>query len=211
MLLEHGHHVHVLERDPGDPKSHMAGIGMAEHALTFLELYDRVQQPLGIWSEVFQAIDRDSRVTPFSKVKRLITTWDALYWRLTKNFDGEGGEYCEAPTEEISGKKPRKMGIYDAGKKLLSLDTTGKDVKVTVLDVITNKQETLNAGLVIGADGPNSLVRRILLPNLTVDPVYPGYVAWRGVVPENRLSIETRKIFEKQISYFFMPPEHIIV
>lgn len=211
MLLEHGYNVHILERDPGDPKSHMAGVCVAEHVLTFLDIHDRVQQPLGIWSEVFQSLDRDSHVKPFLKAARLITTWDALYWRLRKNFDGLGGEYCEAPIEEVSGRKPRKKGIYDTGKKIVKLDAREKDVIVTMVDVATSKEKVLTAGLVIGADGPNSIVRRTLLPHMPIAPAYPGYVAWRGVVPESKLSLETREIFQKNISYFLMPNEHIIV
>ncbi|MBN3789141.1 hypothetical protein G3N94_19900 [Burkholderia sp. Ac-20353] len=47
----------------------------------------------------------------------------------------------------------------------------------------------IRADLLIGADGPQSTTRALLLPGAqpAAQPAYAGYVAWRGLVPEAAL------------------------
>jgi 2-polyprenyl-6-methoxyphenol hydroxylase-like FAD-dependent oxidoreductase len=56
------------------------------------------------------------------------------------------------------------------------------------------------AELVIAADGWNSSVRRALLPD--VEPVYAGYVAWRGVADERDLPAEVLEVFADRFTFF---------
>lgn len=215
MLLEYGHNVHIIERDSGNPESHMAGICAAEHVLTFIRKFDRMKEPLGIPSEFFQSLDPLGNVRPFLKAHRVITSWDALYWRLRVGFDGAGGDFydvaCEESLEQKYEMKKRGKGFYDTGKRVVRISTKETGVTVSVVDAVTKEEQILTAGLVIGADGPNSLVRETLLPNVSIQRTYAGYVAWRGVVPENNVSLETRKIFQKNISYVLLPGEHMII
>ena len=215
MLLEYGHDVHIIERDSGSPESYMAGICAAEHVLTFLRKFDRVKEPLGIPSELFQSVDRQGNVRPFLKAERVITSWDALYWRLRMGFDGVGGDFydtdCEGAVELKQETKKRGKGFYDTGKRVVRISTEESGIAVSFVDAVTKEEEILKAGLVIGADGPNSFVRQTLLPNATPQRAYAGYIAWRGVVPENQVSPETRQIFQKNISYALLPGEHMIM
>lgn len=215
MLLDYGHNVHIIERDSGSPESYMAGICAAEHVSTFLRKFDRIKEPLGIPSELFQSIDRQGNVRPFLKAKRVNTSWDVLYWRLRMGFDGARSDFYGADSEgtlELKhDMKKRGTALYDTGKKVVRIQSEKTGVTVSVVDAVTKKEESLTAGLVIGADGPGSIVRETLLPEVTAQRAYAGYVAWRGVVPENQVSRETREIFQKNISYVLLPGEHMII
>jgi len=57
----------------------------------------------------------------------------------------------------------------------------------------------IDADLVVFADGISSSGRRLLLPD--VRPVYAGYVAWRGLVPEVEVSQETRAVLDDACTF----------
>ena len=57
----------------------------------------------------------------------------------------------------------------------------------------------VEADLVVFADGIASTGRRLLLPD--VSPVYSGYVAWRGLVPEADVSAETRAVLDDACTF----------
>jgi 2,6-dihydroxypyridine 3-monooxygenase len=59
------------------------------------------------------------------------------------------------------------------------------------------------------ADGVGSTARAALLPD--VRPLYAGYVAWRGVVPETELTSETRAALDDAITYYVYANSHILV
>jgi 2-polyprenyl-6-methoxyphenol hydroxylase-like FAD-dependent oxidoreductase len=58
----------------------------------------------------------------------------------------------------------------------------------------------MEADLVIGADGPSSMIRSILTPG--VERKYAGYVALRGTVPEDSVSPKTREAFSERFTFF---------
>jgi 2,6-dihydroxypyridine 3-monooxygenase len=64
------------------------------------------------------------------------------------------------------------------------------------------------ADLVVVADGVASTARRRLLPG--VDPVYSGYVGWRGTVTESQLSHETFGVLGDAITYGLIDSSHIV-
>jgi len=61
----------------------------------------------------------------------------------------------------------------------------------------TRKEE---ADLVIGADGPSSTIRSILLTK--VQREYAGYVAWRGTVLESAASESLKETFLDHFTFF---------
>ena len=61
----------------------------------------------------------------------------------------------------------------------------------------------------MGADGIGSFMRESLVP--TSKSVYAGYVAWRGMVPESKLSSELIERLGDAITYFVYPGSHILV
>jgi 2,6-dihydroxypyridine 3-monooxygenase len=63
--------------------------------------------------------------------------------------------------------------------------------------------------MLVFADGMASTGRSILLPE--VEPEYAGYVAWRGTVPEQRLSAATRSDLADSMIYQVLDDGHILV
>lgn len=67
----------------------------------------------------------------------------------------------------------------------------------------------IDGDLLVCADGLGSTARSILLPG--VDPVYAGYVAWRGVTPEAALSDRARSDLADAMLYQVLDHSHILV
>jgi 2-polyprenyl-6-methoxyphenol hydroxylase-like FAD-dependent oxidoreductase len=70
---------------------------------------------------------------------------------------------------------------YHLGHGLISLEATAEGALARFAN-----GRTVEADLVVAADGFRSTVREILLP--AIQPAYAGYVAWRGLVDEAALS-----------------------
>jgi 2-polyprenyl-6-methoxyphenol hydroxylase-like FAD-dependent oxidoreductase len=64
------------------------------------------------------------------------------------------------------------------------------------------------ADLVVGADGLRSTLRAAHLPGLA--PEYAGYLAWRGVVPETRLSPAARAALMPYFAFCLPPGEQML-
>ncbi len=67
---------------------------------------------------------------------------------------------------------------------------------------------SIAADLLIGADGIRSTVRQQFWPEAV--PRYAGYIAWRGVIEEDRLSRETHEALFTRIAFCLPPSEHIV-
>lgn len=223
VLHRLGSSVRILEQSPTEtPASHMAGVCLGPDVLRFLERFDRAKHiPLGIPSELLQSLDDKGVAHPFLRASRIMSSWDALYFRLRANFDGWVSEYVPQPPgplpadgESVESAKARAQ--YDVGKQVVDVTENVKEggVLVTVKDRVNGGAELrLRAELVLGADGPNSVVRKSFLPPGVAERQYAGYVAWRGVVPEELVSEETRQIFSANITYSMLKGEgaHVIV
>lgn len=209
MLRRQGYNVHVLEQESGDREAHMAGVGAAADVLQFLQKYDVVDQPLGIPSECLQSLDTHGKITPFLKATRVLTSWDALYYRLRANFEETGNRYYRFPTD-CKGTREGQSSVLE-GKRVKDISVNDGRVFVVVQDLETSEETMMQTDMLIGADGANSTVRRIFMPHAASRPQYSGYVAWRGVVPESDISETTRKIFQYNVTYFLLPREHVIV
>lgn len=68
---------------------------------------------------------------------------------------------------------------------------------------------TTSATVVIAADGVGSLTRRLLVPG--IEPRYTGYVAWRGMVDERDLSIDTVRRFQDSLCSHSGDRTHILL
>ena len=220
--------VTILERTPGMLPSQGAGLviqpDMAEFLLHFKVCTSLSQ--LSFQSSGRQYVDKQGNVIGGDDEPQFFSAWDVLYHalraavpersyragcavqsiqevdhhtadtssKLVTPVSNEASSFSEQ--EEFSGKKKIKTPST----------TTSSSVQVTFLQHNSGKQQkNFTADLVIGADGPGSLVRSQFLPHQRSK--YQGYVAWRGVLlekdtPENVLSFLGQKFTVYQGSNF---------
>ena len=111
------------------------------------------------------------------------SSWNTVYRHLLQCF---GRERYELGGEVTGFEVPRtRCGSALAGGRATTVD------------------------LLVCADGIGSAIRRGLLPD--VEPVYAGYVAWRGMVPERSLPSATAAALGDAITYFVYANSHILV
>ena len=207
MLKRLGHSVHILEQSPESIlHGQAAGIRAGEEVQEFFQKYDMLNEPYYLDCPGLQFIDRDMKNLRFVSFPMAMTSWTALYYRLRANFDGFTSEHCPKPPESttIDG-----TAICDFGKRVTDVSYTNGRVEISFDDTINGRSGSLHADLVIAADGSNSAVRRLLLPEL--QRPYAGYVAWRGSVLEKDTSEETRQVIKDDFMVFKMPRNYILV
>jgi 2-polyprenyl-6-methoxyphenol hydroxylase-like FAD-dependent oxidoreductase len=76
------------------------------------------------------------------------------------------------------------LGALPPGTVVTGAEVVGvtENGDVTYREAETGREHTVSAGLVVGADGIRSVVRRALWPDAAA-PAYVGVTAWRGVTP----------------------------
>ena len=208
MLKQLGHRVRILEKQVGSPTSQMAGIALGAQVDEFLKRFDRLDQSFALKSECLQKIDSQGRMKTFFVTPRAVTSWDALFYRLRANFDGLRSTYYPEPPQP---DPEDGTAVYDPGKQMTDVLLRDGRVAIAFDDLETGGSGKADADLVLGADGPASVVRQKVLSASAVQRSYSGYVVWRGVIPEMNVSEETRKCFQENITYLLLQGEHAIV
>jgi 2-polyprenyl-6-methoxyphenol hydroxylase-like FAD-dependent oxidoreductase len=207
ILKRFGHHIRILERTPTALLHNQgAGIVFGGPAQEFFQKYDRTRSSLAITSYTRQYLNKNGDVIDSEDQEQQMTSWDLLYNVLREGFDG-GGE--ESYFSRLNNNEMRKVdeigkndgiGEYLYGHKVTSLTDIGSGGVEVEFEDKDGKGGSLKANMVIGADGPSSTVRKILMPD--VERTYAGYVAWRGTVLESEVEEETRKCFAEKFTFF---------
>lgn len=210
ISLKHaGYNVVIIEQDNNERLSHMAGLSLGPSAVDFLLHHDRLQGSFAHTVGCVQSLKDDGAQRVLAAGRRDITSWDTLYYRLRSNFDGYASTYCPlAPQDAVtdgSAAYVSNMRVLDIGRST----ATDSLLTLTMQDRRSHHVSTMAADLVIGADGPDSLIRAKYHPE--VQRQYAGYIAWRGTVPENILSDLTCKSIANSVTCHVMDRHHIIV
>lgn len=211
VALKHaGHTVTVIEKGGNERPSHMAGLCLGLDTAIFLKCHDRHETVFSYNCTSIQAVTKDGGIQTFLKARREVTNWDTFYFRLRSLFDGYNDNlYYPMPPQS---SHTDGHFAYKCHSELTNVcrSTRGEDKMIlTILDHETRQTSTKEADLVIGADGPNSVIRAKYIPS--VRRRYSGYVAWRGMVPESDVSASTRQIFERSVTVHMMYRHHCVM
>ena len=113
---------------------------------------------LGVDVTMRRTLDRSGAVAGDFVCPQTLTSWDRVFRMLREKFPDER---------------------YHIGKELQRVEQRGDRVVAHFAD-----GSSAEGDLMVGADGFRSNVRAEVLPE--VKPVYAGYIAWRGLVDEER-------------------------
>lgn len=193
-----------MERNP-TPLLHHQGAGVVAGGETqaFFEKYDTSRRPIAVTSKLRQYLDRRGHQIHEEHSKQQMTSWDLLYYLLRANFDGLRSGYCDTLPPQVGEGE----GTYEYGHLVENVKDLGDQVEVQY-ETKEGHVETARADLVIGADGPSSTIRKLLLPQVKRE--YTGYVAWRGTVPENRVSQRTYSSLVEKFTFYHAEATQIL-
>ena len=165
LLLRAGHDVLVLERSTRSLQGRGAGIVTHEGLRAVLRAAGvSTDHTLGIDVAERVVLGADGQALCRCAHPQILTSWGRLYTLLRAALP-ESNHRLAASVMSVASNDSGATATLASG-------------------------ETLHADLLVAADGIRSAVRAQLAP--AVQPVYAGYVAWRGVCDEAALSRHTR-------------------
>ncbi len=160
LLRSIGWEAQVFERVGDDLASRGAGIGTHEELLEIMQRVGvEVDASIGVHPESRTCLDTAGRIQLKLPRPRILSSWGRLYRALKDAFPAES---------------------YHFAKSLVSFTEDANGIHAKFDD-----GTQADGDLLIGADGIRSTVRAQILPE--AQPLYAGYVAWRGLVPEAAL------------------------
>ncbi len=207
MIKRLGHNAHILEQSTSSTREgQAAGISAGPQMRELLHKFDLCDREYALVNPGVQYIDKNLRVIRFQDVPMTLTSWNVLYNRLRANFDGLKSKYCSELREESEG---HGLAVYDAGKRVTDVTYANGQVTLMFEDLINGGKGHLHPDLIIAADGSNSSIRQLILPQLRKP--YAGYFTWRGTIPEKDVSDETKKIFDGKVTVSVMDHSYIVL
>jgi len=183
MLARRGWQADIFERVGEGLASR--GLGIARHAeLVSIMSAAGVSEtgPLGIEVTGRSAFDKSGRVIARFDYPQHLAAWSGVFNPL----------YAAFPKQR-----------YHRGRELVGIDDRKGKVAARFAD-----GASIEADLIVGADGFRSTVRALYAPE--VMPSYAGYVAWRGIMEETDLSAEFRAHTFDQFAFCFPPGSQFI-
>ena len=161
------------------------GVGIATHpglhaALETLGL--SIDEAHGARLEERITLGTDGSILARYHLPQIQASWGHLFGLLRSNFPDER---------------------YIAGANFTRFEPHGEGVLAHFAD-----GGSVRADLLVGADGVRSTVRPQLWPDAV--PEFAGYVAWRGIVDENRLSAAWRDMLMSHFIVCLPPGEHVV-
>lgn len=169
----------ILERHAKPLKGRGAGIGLRPVMIDLLQRQGAVSlEAICTRTERSRYFGSDGQVRGEAEHTALFTSWDTLHRRLL----------AELPA-----------GAYRLGAEVVGVEGGPDHARVSLAD-----GSAVEGDLAVFADGTFSTGRRLLSPGR--DPVYAGYVCWRGLVPEARMDAAARALLDDTTNIALLEP-----
>lgn len=169
----------------------------------FFQKYDTSKRPMAVTSKLRQYLDLQGNSIHTEETRQEMTSWDLLYHLIRANFDGLRSGYCDPLGPQVGEGE----GNYEYGHLVKYAKDLGDQVELHY-ETKDNQMETAQADLVIGADGPSSTLRNLMLPHVSRD--YAGYVAWRGTIPESKVSQHAYSTLVEKFTFYHAEATQIL-
>jgi 2-polyprenyl-6-methoxyphenol hydroxylase-like FAD-dependent oxidoreductase len=181
LLRSIGWQVDIYERSPHTLDSRGGGVVLQADVVEAFQRAGIPHDALGVVANERYYLQRNDRIQVMP-MRQTLTSWNLLYGSMRRHFPD---------------------AHYHQGKVLDNFQVA--DEKITAIFADGTREK---ADLLIGADGPNSTLRHLLLP--TYDPLYAGYVGYRGLVNEQDLDPESAAIFTERFVFYQFENSHIL-
>ena len=177
MLQRAGWDVDVYERVESELSGRGAGIVAQPELIARLRRLGIDPADLGVQITTRKILDASGQLLGELACPQVLTAWERAYRVLRDVF----------PPER-----------YHRGRGVKSFAQSSRSVVAQLSD-----GSSVEADLLVGADGLRSTIRQQCLPDLS--PLYAGYVAWRALLAEDAIPPAThRELFEYMT--FCLPP-----
>jgi 2,6-dihydroxypyridine 3-monooxygenase len=184
LFREAGHDVDVFERSTGELTGFGAGIVAHEASLRyFVERTSASPSTMTVPVGTYRLLDGSGSLLFEESVAYRFISWGRLYQALLAAYG-----------------RPR----YHQGKALVGFS---QDERGVGLRFASGKEDRYD--LLVLADGILSTGRQRLFPG--VEPLYAGYVAWRGTVAEHDIPPSILAHIDGAITYALIPHCHILI
>lgn len=186
VLRRIGWDVDIFERSPHDLDSRGGGIVLQPEVVEVFRWagVDPRAVDLGVRSVYRTVLRPDGSIQSKRFAPQTQTSWSLIYTTLKSTFGDRN---------------------YHRGKTLARIDQDPSAGSVTA-HFEDGTSET--GDLLIGADGGNSTVRQQLWPMLR--PTYAGYLAWRGLLPEDAMPPAARQTLHGDFGFANNTGSHIL-
>lgn len=181
LLRSIGWEVDIYERSTHTLDSRGGGVVLQPDVVEAFRRAGIPQKALGVVAYERYYLEGDGGIQRMP-MRQTLTSWNLLYGSMRRHFPDEH---------------------YHQGKVLTNFQP--KDNGVTAFFADGTRER---GNLLIGADGPGSTIRQLLLPTYT--PQYAGYVGYRGLVDEQDLDPEMAAIFTERFVFYQFPNSHIL-
>lgn len=182
LLRRAGWDVDIYERVDSELSGRGAGIVAQQELIERLRGLGLATEELGVHITTRKIIDAVGRVTHEIPCPQVLTAWERVY-RLLRD-----------------GIPPER---YHRGRGLARFSQTPQGVTAYFSD-----GETIEADLLVGADGIRSTVRQQCLPDVT--PLYAGYTAWRALIAESAFPPDVHGELFEYMSFGLPPGEQFL-